>query len=89
VPLDVATQLRLPGRYRLGSAILHLLFGVTPRQRLEPVVEALEPAIKKIEPVLNNLPEGKKVGPTAGKAAAAGLLATAAVLLFSLLRGRR
>jgi len=40
-PLDVATILRQPGHYRLGSAILRLAFGVTPRQRLEPVVEEL------------------------------------------------
>jgi len=33
-PLDVATVLRQPGHYRLGTAILRLAFGVTPRQRL-------------------------------------------------------
>lgn len=37
--LDVATLLRRPGHYRLGTALLRLAFGVTPRQRLEPVVE--------------------------------------------------
>ena len=37
--LDVATVLRRPGHYWLGTAILRLAFGVTPRQRLEPLVE--------------------------------------------------
>jgi acyl-CoA reductase-like NAD-dependent aldehyde dehydrogenase len=39
--LDVATVLRRPGHYRLGTALLRLAFGVTPRQRLEPVTEEL------------------------------------------------
>jgi acyl-CoA reductase-like NAD-dependent aldehyde dehydrogenase len=39
--LDVATILRQPGHYRLGTALLRLAFGVTPRQRLEPVAEEL------------------------------------------------
>jgi acyl-CoA reductase-like NAD-dependent aldehyde dehydrogenase len=39
--LDVATVLRQPGHYRLGTALLRLAFGVTPRQRLEPVVEEI------------------------------------------------
>ena len=37
--LDVATILRQPGHYWLGTALLRLFFGVTPRQRLEPVAE--------------------------------------------------
>ncbi len=38
--LDVATQMREPGRYRLGKAILEMVFGVTIEQRLRPVQEA-------------------------------------------------
>jgi acyl-CoA reductase-like NAD-dependent aldehyde dehydrogenase len=38
-PLDVATILRKPGHYRLAGALLRLVYGVTPEQRLEPVVE--------------------------------------------------
>jgi acyl-CoA reductase-like NAD-dependent aldehyde dehydrogenase len=37
--VDPATQLRKPGRYGLGKLILHLLLGVTPRQRVQPLVE--------------------------------------------------
>lgn len=40
VPLDVSVQLRTPGRYHLVSAMLHLFFGVTPRQRLRAVSDA-------------------------------------------------
>jgi acyl-CoA reductase-like NAD-dependent aldehyde dehydrogenase len=45
-PLDLATQMRKPGRYRLGAAILRLAFGVTPRQRVQPVVEEVERLIQ-------------------------------------------
>jgi acyl-CoA reductase-like NAD-dependent aldehyde dehydrogenase len=41
-PSDVATILRKPGHYRLGTAMLHLVFGVTPRQRLQPLVEEVD-----------------------------------------------
>ena len=40
--VDVATVLRQPGHYWLGTALLRLFFGVTPRQRLEPAVEIAE-----------------------------------------------
>jgi hypothetical protein len=39
--VDVATILRKPGHYRLASAILRIVFGVTPKQKLEPVAEVL------------------------------------------------
>lgn len=34
---DIATQMRRLGKYRLGSALIHLLFGTTLNQRIEPV----------------------------------------------------
>jgi acyl-CoA reductase-like NAD-dependent aldehyde dehydrogenase len=37
--LDIATVLRQPGHYRLGTALLRIVFGVTPRQKLAPVIE--------------------------------------------------
>ncbi|MCB8982661.1 MAG: aldehyde dehydrogenase family protein [Ardenticatenaceae bacterium] len=40
-PLDIATVFRSPGHYRLGKAITRFAFGVTPRQRLEPITELL------------------------------------------------
>ncbi|MCP4357995.1 MAG: aldehyde dehydrogenase family protein [Chloroflexi bacterium] len=40
-PLDIAIILRKPGTYKLNKAILKLAFGVTPKQRLEPVQELL------------------------------------------------
>jgi len=39
---DVATILREPGHYTAGAAVMRLAFGVTPQQRLQPVVEELE-----------------------------------------------
>jgi acyl-CoA reductase-like NAD-dependent aldehyde dehydrogenase len=39
--IDLATQLRNPGRYWLGSAILHLAFGENLGQRLRPITRAL------------------------------------------------
>ena len=47
VPFDVATQMRKPGHYRLGAAIMRLAFGVTPRQRVQPVVEEIERLVQK------------------------------------------
>ncbi len=76
--LDLATRMRDPGNYRLGAAVLRLAFGVTPRQRLQPVVEAVE-AI-----------EWHAVKPKLGKMATAlGLAAATAAFLFGLLRWRR
>lgn len=45
--LDVATQMRKPGQYRLGTAILRLAFGATPRQRVQPLVEEVERLAEK------------------------------------------
>ena len=36
---DIATHLRQPGRYWLGDLIMKTMFGVTPRQKLEPIIE--------------------------------------------------
>jgi hypothetical protein len=47
LPFDIATQMRKPGHYRLGTAILRLAFGVTPRQRIQPVVEEVERLAQK------------------------------------------
>lgn len=46
-PLDIATVLRRPGHYDLAAAVLRLAFGVTPRQRLEPVREAAAARLQK------------------------------------------
>jgi acyl-CoA reductase-like NAD-dependent aldehyde dehydrogenase len=40
-PLDIATIMRRPGRYAFGSVTLHLLFGGSLRQRLQPLAEYL------------------------------------------------
>jgi acyl-CoA reductase-like NAD-dependent aldehyde dehydrogenase len=78
VPFDLATRMRDPGNYRLGAAITRLAFGVTPRQRLRPVVEAVE-AI-----------EWQALKQRVSRMAAALGLATAlTAFLFGLLRWRK
>ena len=58
-----------------GTAVLRLVFGVTPQQRVQPVVEALAEA--KIKPQTSKI------------AAAAGVTAALAAIIFSLWRGRK
>jgi acyl-CoA reductase-like NAD-dependent aldehyde dehydrogenase len=38
MPLDIGVVLREPGHYKTGSRLLHLLFGVNLRQKLEPFI---------------------------------------------------
>ena len=37
LPFDIATQMRKPGNYRLGEAVMKLAFGVTLQQKIEPI----------------------------------------------------
>ena len=39
---DVSTILRYPDHYQLGAAVTRMAFGVTPRQRLQPIRELWE-----------------------------------------------
>lgn len=72
LPFDLATKMREPNHYKLGSAIMHLVFGETAHQRLRPVREVIEDL---------------EVKPGLGKAATAvGVTTVAATLIFSLLR---
>lgn len=72
LPFDIATILRQPGNYRLGSGIIHLAFGTSLKQKIEPVVDLLEEKEMK--------PKAKKMGTAVGLTAAFG----AAVLAFVL-----
>ena len=58
---DVATLARQPGRYGLISALLNLLFGVTLKQRAQPVVEGLEILQEKAEETLSAPAARKKI----------------------------
>ncbi len=42
LPFDLATVMRRPGHYALASAVAHLVFGTSPRQKLNPVVRNLD-----------------------------------------------
>ena len=73
--IDLATQMRKPGHYRLGAAVMRLAFGVTPRQRVQPIAE-------EIERVVN-----KKPAPAA--VATAGITAALAAVAYSMWRSRK
>jgi acyl-CoA reductase-like NAD-dependent aldehyde dehydrogenase len=76
LPFDPATLVRYPGQYRLGKAILGGFFGVTPEQRVEPVVD-----------YLTNDPKARKaVSRTVVGLGATAVAGLAAALLF---RARR
>jgi succinate-semialdehyde dehydrogenase/glutarate-semialdehyde dehydrogenase len=74
-PLDIATIMRQPGHYRLGKAITRFVFGVTPRQRVQPVTELLEEMDLK--------PATKRT------AVFAGLTAAITAVIFGLIRSRK
>ncbi len=74
-PLDIATVFRSPGHYRLGKAITRFAFGVTPRQRLEPITELLSE---------NGLDE--KVGQAVK---VTGVVAVVTAVILGLLRSRK
>ncbi len=90
--LDLATQMRDPGHYWLGSAIMHLAFGVTWEQRLRPLQklfgpkEAATPAQPQAQPSTNGH-TAKRI-PNGVVAGAAGLLGAAAIL-FALKRSKK
>ncbi|MCA9971015.1 MAG: aldehyde dehydrogenase family protein [Anaerolineales bacterium] len=75
LPFDLATRLREPDHYKLGTAVLRLAFGVTPQQRLQPLKEAVQ---------------DPEVQAAAGRVArVAGVTAVVATALLGLLRGRK
>lgn len=74
--LDVATQMRKPGNYRLGLSLLRLVFGVTPQQRLQGLQTAIPEVKEQAQPLLR-------------KAAIAGLATVSSALFFAWLRGRK
>jgi acyl-CoA reductase-like NAD-dependent aldehyde dehydrogenase len=81
--LDVAARLREPQNYSLMSAIFHLLFGVTPRQRLRAVTATAEYIGERWQKAV---PGDKK--DTAGKAATVAAAVAAAVTALAALRRR-
>ena len=88
LPFDLATVLRQPGNYKLGATIMHLAFGVTPKQRLQPIVEAFQPAEEEAEvhPAVNG--SHSRLGIKA-VATAVGLTAAFFAFIFSLSRNKQ
>lgn len=92
--LDLATKMRDPGHYWLGSALLHLVFGVTWEQRLRPLQKLLgrpsAPAIPAAEapapPSTNgHHPRRVPIGAVAGVAVVLG----AAAIAFAVKWGKK
>lgn len=79
--LDVATQMRSPGHYRLGAAIMRLAFGETPRQRVQPIAEEMNRLSEKAR--------GRTKKPVPVTVAAAGAAAGLATILFGLWLSRK
>ncbi len=88
LPFDIATIMRQPGNYKLGSAIMRLAFGVTPKQRLRPIIESLhtEEEATEVHPAVNGSHSRQGAGVLA---AAVGLTAALFAFIFSLSRGRQ
>ncbi|MCL4267719.1 MAG: aldehyde dehydrogenase family protein [Anaerolineae bacterium] len=74
-PLDIATILRKPNTYNLNKAILKLVFGTTPQQKLEPLIELLPTEPAKLK--------------TAGAMAMAAGLAITALTILTVLNRRK
>jgi len=82
LPFDIATVLRQPGHYKLGVAVMHLAFGVTPKQRVQPIAEEIHQFREKRE-------QEKRSSSRQGVFLAAGLMGAAAAMLFGLMRQRK
>jgi acyl-CoA reductase-like NAD-dependent aldehyde dehydrogenase len=87
LPFDLATVMRKPGNYKLGSAILHLAFGVTARQRFQPIAQALKPAGEKTQAEISSTMNGSRPRARAATwATAVGLVAAVLAVVVGLSR---
>jgi acyl-CoA reductase-like NAD-dependent aldehyde dehydrogenase len=78
ISIDLATKMRQPGHYRLGRAIMHLAFGVTPQQRIRPIAEEAD-----------RLAQQRKKAPKLAPVATLGLMTGLTAIIFGLLRFRK
>jgi hypothetical protein len=76
LPFDIATVLRQPGHYRLGVGVMRLAFGVTPKQRVQPIAEEIQRY------------RGNRRVSRSGSLLAAGLMGAIAAALLGLWRQR-
>ncbi len=82
LPFDIATLLRHSGHYRLGVGVMHLAFGVTPKQRVQPIAEEL----KRYK---QNRNQSKKPSSRSGAILAAGLMGAVAAVGLAVFRQRK
>jgi acyl-CoA reductase-like NAD-dependent aldehyde dehydrogenase len=81
LPFDIATLLRKPGHYRLGVGVMNLAFGVTPQQRVKPIVEEIQ-RLKEVRG------REKEKSSRSGALVAAGLMGALAAICLALFRQR-
>jgi len=82
LPFDIATLLRQSGHYRLGVGVMHLAFGVTPKQRVQPIVEELQKYKQNRNP-------SRKGSSRSGAILVAGLMGAMAAAGLALFRQRK
>lgn len=75
LPFDISTILRSPNHYRLGAGVMRMAFGVTRRQRLQPIRELWEEVELPVR-------SGKIV-------ATAGVLGAITAVIIGLFRSRK
>jgi len=81
LPFDIATLLRKPGHYRLGVSVMHLAFGVTPKQRVQPIAEEIQRFKEKRS-------REKERSARSGALIAAGIMGVFAAVYLALFRQR-
>jgi acyl-CoA reductase-like NAD-dependent aldehyde dehydrogenase len=82
LPFDIATLLRQSGHYRLGVGVMHLAFGVTPKHRVQPIVEELQR-------YKQNRNRAKKQSSRSGAILVAGLVGAVAAVGLAIFRQRK
>jgi acyl-CoA reductase-like NAD-dependent aldehyde dehydrogenase len=82
LPFDIATLLRQPGYYRLGTIVMHLVFGVTPKQRAKPIVEEIEKRRQQRS-------AQKRRSSRSGAILIAGAMGATVMMGLTILRGRK
>lgn len=88
MPFDLTVVARKPGMYRALSAIMHIMFGTSPQQKLRPVLQELERSSPQVKQRAAEAAR-KSAQTSAPVMAAAGVLGLAAGLAGLAIARRR
>jgi hypothetical protein len=83
--MDVAAKLRQPKNYGLMKLLMHVLFGVTPGQRVQPLTEEAGDVARETMGIVGKAAKKSPAGVLAG----VGLVASVGAFLLNVLRGRK